>query len=92
MSSENDKIYWFITSASKDMIAEYDVATEAIDGILVDTGSVLNFNEAIVSLDLLFFQFDFPIGVIILTVFCLGILTTIILEVLYFSSRNKRSD
>ena len=28
------------------MIAEYDVATEAIDGIIVDTGSVLNFNEA----------------------------------------------
>ena len=44
--TENDKIYWFITTASKDMIAEYDVATEAIDGILVDTGSVLNFNEA----------------------------------------------
>ena len=42
--TENDKIYWFITSASKDMIAEYDVATEAIDAILVDTGSVLNFN------------------------------------------------
>jgi len=44
--TENDKIYWFITSAGKDMIAEYNVATEAIDGILVDTGSVLNFNEA----------------------------------------------
>ena len=42
--TENDKIYWFITSASKDMIAEYNVATEAIDAILVDTGSVLNFN------------------------------------------------
>ena len=42
--TENDKIYWFITSASKDVIAEYDVATEAVDGILVDTGTVLNFN------------------------------------------------
>ena len=44
--TENDKIYWFITSAGKDMIAEYNVVTEAIDGILVDTGSILNFNEA----------------------------------------------
>tara|TARA_B100001248_G_scaffold208182_1_gene162216 strand:- start:214 stop:411 length:198 start_codon:yes stop_codon:yes gene_type:complete len=62
--------------------------------ILIGISSLifLNLNEAIVSLDLLFFQFDLPLGVIILTVFCLGMLTTIILEVLYFSSRNKRSD
>jgi uncharacterized integral membrane protein len=52
----------------------------------------LNLNKAIVSLDLLFFQIDFPLGVIVLTVFCLGILTTIILEVLYFSPSTKRSD
>ena len=44
--TENDKIYWFITSSSKDMIAEYDIATEAVDAILVDTGSVLNFNTS----------------------------------------------
>jgi len=40
--TQNNKIYWFITSSGADIIAEYDGAV--IDLILVDTGSVLNFN------------------------------------------------
>lgn len=39
---ENAKIYWFITSAAKDIIAEYDGTT--VSPIIVDTGSVLNFS------------------------------------------------
>jgi hypothetical protein len=42
--TENDKIYWFITSSAKDIIAEYNVITEAITPVIVDTESVLNFN------------------------------------------------
>ena len=41
---ENNKIYWFITSSAKDLIAEWDYATNTYDTILVDSGSVLNFN------------------------------------------------
>ena len=40
--TQNNKIYWFITSSGADLIAEYNGTT--IDLILVDTGSVLNFN------------------------------------------------
>lgn len=40
--TENDKIYWFITSASKDLIVELDGST--ISPIIVDTGSILNFS------------------------------------------------
>ena len=42
--TENDKIYWFITSSAKDIIAEYDITTEASSAVIVDTGNVLNFN------------------------------------------------
>ena len=42
--TENDKIYWFITSSAKDLIAEWDVANNSYDTILVDSGNVLNFN------------------------------------------------
>ena len=42
---ENNKIYWFITSSAKDLIAEWDYATNTYDTILVDSGSVLNFNR-----------------------------------------------
>lgn len=40
--TQNNKIYWFITSSGADIIVEYDGAV--IDLILVDTGSVLDFN------------------------------------------------
>lgn len=43
--SQNEKIYWFITSDSVDAILEYDQTTEFIAPILVDTGSVLNFDK-----------------------------------------------
>jgi len=42
--SSNEKIYWFVTSASVDAILEYDQATDIVAPVLVDTGSVLNFN------------------------------------------------
>ena len=40
--TQNNKIYWFITSSGADIIAEYNGSV--IDLILVDTGSVLDFN------------------------------------------------
>ena len=40
--TENDKIYWFITSASKDLIVELNGST--VSPIIVDTGSILNFS------------------------------------------------
>ena len=42
--SSNEKIYWFVTSTSVDAILEYDQTTDIIAPVLVDTGSVLNFN------------------------------------------------
>jgi len=42
--SQNEKIYWFITSASVDAIMEYDQNTGIIAPVLVDTGNELNFS------------------------------------------------
>lgn len=42
--TQNNKLYWFVTSASVDTILEYDEATGFIAPILVDTGTVLNFS------------------------------------------------
>ena len=44
--SQNEKIYWFITSSSVDAIMEYDQTTGIVAPILVDTGSELNFNTS----------------------------------------------
>ena len=44
IDTENDKIYWFITSSAKDIIAEYNVTTSTALPVIVDTGNVLNFN------------------------------------------------
>jgi hypothetical protein len=41
--TENDKIYWFIASPSKDLIVELSGST--VSPILVDTGSILNFSK-----------------------------------------------
>ena len=41
---ENNKIYWFITSSSKDLIAEWDYQTNTYDTIIVDQSNILNFN------------------------------------------------
>ena len=43
--NKTDKIYWFITSDSKDIIAEYDDATGLIKPVIVDTDNILNFNS-----------------------------------------------
>ena len=44
--SQNNKVYWFVNSADVDTILEYDETTGFIAPILVDTGSVLNFNTS----------------------------------------------
>ncbi len=44
--TENSKIYWFITSSAKDLITEWNYASNTYDTIIVDSGSVLNFNTA----------------------------------------------
>ena len=41
---ENSRVYWFITSSAKDLIAEWNYRTNTYDTILVDSGNVLNFN------------------------------------------------
>ena len=42
--SSNEKIYWFVTSTGVDAILEYDQTADIVAPVLVDTGSVLNFN------------------------------------------------
>tara|TARA_Y100000591_G_C21843531_1_gene707194 strand:+ start:2667 stop:2894 length:228 start_codon:yes stop_codon:yes gene_type:complete len=54
--------------------------------------SLLALNQTIVSIDLLFFELDFEIGKIILISFLIGILVTIFLEVLFFSSKKRKED
>ena len=44
--SQNEKIYWFITSDSIDAIMEYDQSTEIVAPVLVDANDVLNFNAS----------------------------------------------
>ena len=44
--SENDKLYWFVTSDNADGIIEYDKATNTISPILIDTlGNTLKFDK-----------------------------------------------
>ncbi len=43
---ENNKIYWFITSSAKDLIAEWDYQANTYDTIIVDQSNILNFNTA----------------------------------------------
>ena len=52
----------------------------------------LALNTTIVSLDLLFFELDFDIGKVILISILIGILVTIFLEVLFFSSKKREKD
>jgi len=42
--TQNNKLYWFVTSASVDAILEYDEVTGFVAPILVDTSTVLNFS------------------------------------------------
>jgi len=54
--------------------------------------SLLALNKNIVHLDLLFFEIDFQLGSMVLISICLGMLITITLEILYFSSRRKNKN
>ena len=42
--SQNEKIYWFLTSDSIDAIMEYDQSTGIVYPVLVDTDNILDFN------------------------------------------------
>ena len=53
---------------------------------------ILELNKSIVHLDLVFLEFDFQLGYIILSSILLGILITIVLEVIFFSSKRKNKD
>ena len=44
--SQNEKIYWFLTSDSADAIVEYNQTTKIVLPILVDVNGVLNFNSS----------------------------------------------
>jgi hypothetical protein len=44
--SQNEKIYWFLTSNTVDAILEYDQTTDVISPVLVDANNVLNFNTS----------------------------------------------
>ena len=44
--SQNEKIYWFVTSDSVDAILEYDQSANVIAPVLVDTGSILDFSAS----------------------------------------------
>ena len=43
--SQNEKIYWFLTSNTVDAILEYDQAADVVSPVLVDTTGVLNLSE-----------------------------------------------
>lgn len=43
--TQNNKIYWFISSEGKSIIAEYDEATNLTVPVLVDVYSILNFSD-----------------------------------------------
>ena len=40
----NDKIYWFISGTSRDVIAEYDQYTKEVSPVVVDANNILNFS------------------------------------------------
>ena len=42
--SQNEKIYWFLTSNTVDAILEYDQTTDIVTPVLVDANNVLNFS------------------------------------------------
>ena len=45
VDTQNDKIYWFITSTNVDTIAEYNETEGIISPVIVDKNSILNFSE-----------------------------------------------
>jgi len=53
---------------------------------------LLNFNNSIVNFDLFFIEIDFHLGSLVLYALCFGMVITIILELIYFSSKKKHKD
>jgi uncharacterized integral membrane protein len=53
---------------------------------------IFNLNDAVVSLDLLFSEIDASLGAIIIVSFIVGLLTSIILEIIYFISKRNSKD
>ena len=53
---------------------------------------LLELNESIVHLDLLFLELDLQLGYIILSASLFGIFIAIVLEVIFFSSKRKNKD
>ena len=43
--TENEKIYWFLTSDSADCIIEFNQTDKEISPVLVDTQNILNFSS-----------------------------------------------
>lgn len=54
--------------------------------------SFLSLNEQIVQVDLLFLNLDIELGKVVLFSILIGILTTIILEALFLSSKRRKRD
>ena len=54
--------------------------------------ALLTLNNSIINIDLLFVEIDFKLGNLILLSFCLGIVITFLLELIYFSSKKKHKD
>ncbi len=52
----------------------------------------LEINKDVVHLDLLFLELDLQMGHIILSSLLIGILITILLELLFFSAKRKKKD
>lgn len=52
----------------------------------------LGLNKTIVYLDLLFIELDIHLGWIILISFSIGILVSVVLEIIFFSSKKRAKD
>ena len=53
---------------------------------------ILELNKEVVNLDLLFLELDLQLGYMILSSALLGIMVSIVLEVIFFSSKRKNKD
>ena len=53
---------------------------------------ILNLNKSIVSIDLLFFEFESTLGLGLLLSFLLGFLVTLFLEIIYFFRKKAKTN
>ena len=51
---------------------------------------LLDLNDSLIQLDLLFLNIDIPLGNAILISFLFGILVAVLLEIIFFSAKGKR--